>query len=130
MGVHISKVLSVQLDDWTEDQVQFMSGMGNCLANSFLEYHVPSTWLKPSNLEPRDYREAYIKAKYQDRAFEFRAHKKPVIKPPPTVDETSALMVGGGYDKNGGTLSQGMTEYIGFVNIVLVRGKGLVPAGF
>lgn len=38
-----------------------MAGMGNKLANSFLEYHVPSDWLKPSHLEPRDYRETYIK---------------------------------------------------------------------
>lgn len=38
-----------------------MAGMGNEMANSFLEYHVPSTWLKPSHLEPRDYRDAYIK---------------------------------------------------------------------
>ena len=44
-----------------------MSGMGNSLANSFLEYHVPSTWLKPSNLEPRDYREAYIKVSVRGR---------------------------------------------------------------
>ncbi|CAM9717026.1 unnamed protein product, partial [Sphacelaria rigidula] len=64
LGVHISKVLSVQLDDWTEDQVEYMAGMGNKLANSFLEYHVPGEWLKPSHLEPRDYRESYIKASY------------------------------------------------------------------
>lgn len=38
-----------------------MSAMGNSTANSFLEYHVPSTWLKPSHLEPREYRDAYIK---------------------------------------------------------------------
>ena len=42
-------------------QVDFMSGLGNKLANSFLEYHVPSSWQKPSHLEPRDYRESYIK---------------------------------------------------------------------
>lgn len=48
-------------------QVEFMSGMGNTLANSFLEYHVPSKWLKPSHLEPRDYREAYIKVLYSQK---------------------------------------------------------------
>lgn len=59
--MHISKVLSVQLDDWTEDRVEFMAGVGNQFANSFLEYHVPGDWLKPSHLEPRKYRESYIK---------------------------------------------------------------------
>ncbi|CAM9594469.1 unnamed protein product [Scytosiphon promiscuus] len=141
LGVHISKVLSVQLDDWTRDQVDFMSGMGNGMANSFLEYHVPHNWLKPSHLEPRDYREAYVKAKYQDRLFEFRAKKKPIIKPPPEVSQFSSssmsLSNGGGGEAGGAALErrvslsqQGMTEYIGFVNIVLVRGENLVSPGF
>ncbi|CAM9560760.1 unnamed protein product [Ectocarpus fasciculatus] len=136
--LHISKVLSVQLDDWTKAQVEFMAGMGNEMANSFLEYHVPSTWLKPSHLEPRDYRDAYIKAKYQSRLFEFRGKKKPVIKPPPPVDHGSMLLSGmdrdaggdGGGERVGSGVSHGMTEYIGFVNINLVRGENLVPAGF
>ncbi|CAM9451883.1 unnamed protein product, partial [Ectocarpus sp. 12 AP-2014] len=138
LGVHISKVLSVQLDDWTKAQVEFMAGMGNEMANSFLEYHVPSTWLKPSHLEPRDYRDAYIKAKYQSRLFEFRGKKKPVIKPPPPVDHASAMVAGvdgdaggdGTGERGGSGVSHGMTEYIGFVNINLVRGESLVHAGF
>ncbi|CAM9934475.1 unnamed protein product, partial [Ectocarpus sp. 4 AP-2014] len=138
LGVHISKVLSVQLDDWTKAQVEFMAGMGNEMANSFLEYHVPSTWLKPSHLEPRDYRDAYIKAKYQSRLFEFRGKKKPVIKPPPPVDHASAMVSGvdgdaggdGAGERGGSGMSHGMTEYIGFVNINLVRGESLVHAGF
>ncbi|CAM9942334.1 unnamed protein product [Ectocarpus sp. 8 AP-2014] len=138
LGVHISKVLSVQLDDWTKAQVEFMAGMGNEMANSFLEYHVPSTWLKPSHVEPRDYRDAYIKAKYQSRLFEFRGKKKPVIKPRPPVDHASAMVSGvdgdaggdGAGERGGSGVSHGMTEYIGFVNINLVRGESLVHAGF
>ena len=42
-------------------QVEFIAEMGNSMANSFLEYHVPSAWPKPSHLEPRDYRDCYIK---------------------------------------------------------------------
>ncbi|CAM9755817.1 unnamed protein product [Ascophyllum nodosum] len=133
LGVHISKVLSVQLDEWTDEQVDFMSGLGNKLANSFLEYHVPSSWQKPSHLEPRDYRESYIKAKYQDRLFEFRGRKNPVVKAPPAVDDSTMLVrelsIGASGSRNGRTLSQAMTEYIGFVNIVLIRGKHLVHSG-
>ena len=40
-----------------------MAEMGNGMANSFLEYHVPSAWPKPSHLEPRDYRDSYIKVR-------------------------------------------------------------------
>eukprot|EP00752_Nemacystus_decipiens_P009732 g8690.t2 len=132
LGVHISKVLSVQLDDWTADQVGFMAEMGNGVANSFLEYHVPSAWPKPSHLEPREYRDSYIKAKYEDRLFEFRCQKKPVIKPPPAVDMSLGVLdrSSGGALERRPSASQGMMEYIGFVNIVLVRGEDLVSAGF
>ena len=71
-------------------------------------------------------------AKYQDRLFEFRGQKKPVIKPPPAVDQSMGVgdgSAGGGLERRP-SLSQGMTEYIGFVNIVLVRGEELVPSGF
>lgn len=43
-----------------------MAGMGNKLVNSFLEYHVPHKWLKPSHLEPRDYRESYIRVSQEE----------------------------------------------------------------
>lgn len=48
-------------------QVEFMSGMGNSMVNSFLEYHVPKTWLKPSHLEPREYRDSYVKVRSHER---------------------------------------------------------------
>lgn len=77
-------------------------------------------------------------AKYQSRLFEFRGKKKPVIKPPPPVDHGSAMVSGldgdagvdGAGERGGSGVSHGMTEYIGFVNINLVRGENLVPAGF
>lgn len=77
-------------------------------------------------------------AKYQSRLFEFRGKKKPVIKPPPPVDHASAMVSGvdgdaggdGAGERGGSGVSHGMTEYIGFVNINLVRGESLVHAGF
>jgi len=79
-------------------------------------------------------------AKYQDRLFEFRGQKKPLIKPPPpAVDPVSMTSAngdasggggGGGLGERAASLNQGMTEYIGFVNIVLLRGKNLVSPGF
>ncbi|CAN0058540.1 unnamed protein product, partial [Discosporangium mesarthrocarpum] len=132
LGVHISQVLSCQLDDWTEDQVSFMAGVGNSLANAFLEYHVPEKWPKPSHLEPRDYRESYIKA-YQ--LFVFRVCKKPVIKPPPPVEEDEdTLEVGdvpfrcrAGSSPTISPSGEGMVEYIGFINIDLSRARDLLP---
>lgn len=60
-----------------------MSGMGNSMANSFLEYHVPGTWLKPSHLEPREYRDAYIKVRSAGRADEKGRVVNPIATPSP-----------------------------------------------
>ena len=55
------------------------------------------------------------------------------MKAPPAVDDSTMLVrelsIGASGSRNGRTLSQAMTEYIGFVNIVLIRGKHLVHSG-
>lgn len=48
----------------------------------------------------------------------------------PNGDASGGGGGGGGLVERSASLNQGMTEYIGFVNIVLVRGKNLVSAGF
>lgn len=90
--------------------------------------------LSPSAVPRSDFPPA-AKAKYQEREFQYRGRKKPVIKPPPPMEEASSPLTGTGVDFprslfSSGNLSHGMMEYIGFVNITLGRGKDLVPAGF
>jgi stromal membrane-associated protein len=122
LGTHISAVLSCQLDEWKPDQVSFMEHMGNEMANSFWEHHVPSEWPKPSDKEPRNYRELYIKAKYADRAFVYRLRKAPIIKQPPVSDPELDMET-----TTSKPTQVGMTEYSGFLNITLNRGKNLLP---
>ncbi len=47
LGVHISKVKSVDLDTWTTDQVQNMVKWGNSKANSYWESQLPSNFEPP-----------------------------------------------------------------------------------
>lgn len=64
--------------------------------------------------------------------FEFRGCKKPVIKPPPPVGDAGAHdeFETHGVVSSAPLSKHGMMEYIGFVSIMLSRGKDLVPAGF
>ena len=48
LGTHISKVKSLQLDQWTEENVQKMSEFGNIRCNAIWEAKVPSCWKRPN----------------------------------------------------------------------------------
>src|SRR4051812_46506898 len=42
LGTHISKVRSLDLDNWDNNMVQYMGTMGNIKANSYWEAKLPS----------------------------------------------------------------------------------------
>lgn len=70
LGVHISKPLSLFMDDWTEDQqATFLDVGGNDAVNATLEAHEAVLRRKPEATTPRQQRVAYIRSKYVDRAF-------------------------------------------------------------
>ena len=71
MGTHVSKVLSLTLDHWTEEAYAAMLAGGNEALNAELECHPAAADVKPDLEAEQDLRglEAYIRSKYVDRAF-------------------------------------------------------------
>ncbi|XP_024401754.1 ADP-ribosylation factor GTPase-activating protein AGD12 isoform X3 [Physcomitrium patens] len=70
LGVHISKVVSVTLDDWSDEQVDLMEAIGgNASANSVYEACMPSDVRKPSPDASVDERSEFIRRKYEDQEF-------------------------------------------------------------
>uniref|UniRef100_A0A8C4NG65 ArfGAP with GTPase domain, ankyrin repeat and PH domain 1 n=1 Tax=Eptatretus burgeri TaxID=7764 RepID=A0A8C4NG65_EPTBU len=69
LGTHLSRVRSLDLDDWPTELVAVMMTMGNALANSVWEGEVPSTATKPSPDSPREDKERWIRAKYEQCLF-------------------------------------------------------------
>ncbi|GMM37116.1 hypothetical protein DASC09_044410 [Saccharomycopsis crataegensis] len=60
MGTHISKVKSIDLDSWTDDQVQSMVAWGNEKANVYWEHNLPD------NHVPDDSKiQNFIRTKYE-----------------------------------------------------------------
>jgi len=66
LGVHISKVKSVNLDSWSPEQVAYMQLMGNSKARAVYEANLPDNFKRPhidSALE------AFVRAKYEHKKY-------------------------------------------------------------
>jgi len=66
LGVHISKVKSVNLDSWTPIQVSKMQIMGNSKARAVYEANVPEGFRRPQADSPLD---VFIRAKYEKKKY-------------------------------------------------------------
>lgn len=70
LGVHITKVLSVNLDDWTEEQVNNLAEMGgNIIANKKFEACNPTNVKKPRPDSSIEERSDFIRRKYELQQF-------------------------------------------------------------
>ncbi|NXG88293.1 SMAP2 protein, partial [Stercorarius parasiticus] len=90
LGVHISRVKSVNLDQWTQEQIQCMQEMGNGKANRLYEAYLPENFRRPQtdqhpfflcswgNMEAVEsfIRDKYEKKKYMDRSIDISAFRK------------------------------------------------------
>ncbi|ODV60493.1 ADP-ribosylation factor GTPase-activating protein, partial [Ascoidea rubescens DSM 1968] len=64
MGTHISKVRSVDLDSWNDEQVKSMIKWGNKKANHFWEYNLPDNYVPDQSKI-----ENFIRTKYDLRKW-------------------------------------------------------------
>uniref|UniRef100_A0A1I8HQR3 Centaurin-gamma-1A n=1 Tax=Macrostomum lignano TaxID=282301 RepID=A0A1I8HQR3_9PLAT len=71
LGTHLSRVRSLNLDDWPANNVLVMRAIGNRLANSVWEACLdPASGVyKPNADSPRELKEQFIRAKYERREF-------------------------------------------------------------
>lgn len=66
LGVHISKVRSVNLDSWTAEQIASMQAMGNNKARAVYEANLPTGFRRP---QADSALESFIRAKYEQRKW-------------------------------------------------------------
>ncbi|XP_061870583.1 stromal membrane-associated protein 2 isoform X2 [Colius striatus] len=78
LGVHISRVKSVNLDQWTQEQIQCMQEMGNGKANRLYEAYLPENFRRPQTDQAVEsfIRDKYEKKKYMDRSIDISAFRK------------------------------------------------------
>ncbi|KAI5638355.1 putative GTPase activating protein for arf domain-containing protein [Phthorimaea operculella] len=80
LGVHVSRVKSVNLDSWTPEQVVSLQQMGNSRARAVYEANLPDSFRRPQNDSSL---EAFIRAKYEHKKY---IAKEWVPPPPPKVN--------------------------------------------
>uniref|UniRef100_A0A665UPU6 Arf-GAP with GTPase, ANK repeat and PH domain-containing protein 1-like n=1 Tax=Echeneis naucrates TaxID=173247 RepID=A0A665UPU6_ECHNA len=68
LGTHLSRVRSLDLDDWPGELTQVLAAIGNHMANSIWESRTQGR-TKPTPQATREERESWIRAKYELRAF-------------------------------------------------------------
>uniref|UniRef100_A0A8C4FGN6 Arf-GAP with GTPase, ANK repeat and PH domain-containing protein 1 n=1 Tax=Catagonus wagneri TaxID=51154 RepID=A0A8C4FGN6_9CETA len=68
LGTHLSRVRSLDLDDWPIELIKVMSSIGNELANSVWEESSQGR-PKPSLDSTREEKERWIRAKYEQKLF-------------------------------------------------------------
>jgi len=111
LGSHISKVLSVELDDWTESDTQSVLAIGNTKSNH--EHKVHSSY-KLDATTPQTIREEYIRAKYTGTPFTPPSHAE--LKEEKKKDEKQMHKAKGGQ----ALVSEGVLK------ILLIEGRNLV----
>lgn len=141
LGVHISKVLSVTLDNWTDDEVDSMVDVGgNAAANAIYEAFLPENFQKPGPEAPSEERSYFIRQKYELQEF---------LKPSLRIASSVSSNINSSFSSNmsssfqskpssnklnpglGKKLSSkiyqdvGMTEFVGLLKVKVVKGTNL-----
>uniref|UniRef100_UPI0037E812AE stromal membrane-associated protein 1-like isoform X2 n=1 Tax=Semicossyphus pulcher TaxID=241346 RepID=UPI0037E812AE len=92
LGVHISRVKSVNLDQWTPEQIQSMVDMGNSRARKLYEAHLPESFRRPQTDQAVEVfiRDKYERKKYYDVEALAAAPKSSEAAPPSSSPSSQA----------------------------------------
>ncbi|XP_047190695.1 stromal membrane-associated protein 1 isoform X11 [Scophthalmus maximus] len=109
LGVHISRVKSVNLDQWTPEQIQSMVDMSNARARQLYEAHLPESFRRPQTDQAVEVfiRDKYERKKYFDKealttAPQSECRASPKKSTEPAVDLLGLDAPGGGGKSSGG----------------------------
>ncbi|KAL5263982.1 hypothetical protein ACHWQZ_G005171 [Mnemiopsis leidyi] len=69
LGVHISKVRSIELDIWEHEQCLLMLRLGNAKVNTIFEHLIVDPYRKPGIASNLAEKEVWIRAKYDEKLF-------------------------------------------------------------
>ncbi|KAJ1703474.1 hypothetical protein LUZ63_003253 [Rhynchospora breviuscula] len=127
LGTHISKVLSVTLDEWTEDQIDSMLQVGgNSYANTVYEAFLPKDYVKPTANSSNEERTDFIRAKYEMQEF-----VKPSLRIVSSKSSTDSPMGSKhGHASQSFKSEVGMIEFIGILKIKVTKGTNLAIRDF
>lgn len=127
LGTHISKVLSVTLDDWSDDEIDSMVEVGgNSSANSIYEAFIPEGYAKPGPDASHELRAKFIRAKYELQEF-LKPSLRIVSLPSEKSSRQSSFSrkIMDSFRSNSSHNSEGMVEFIGLLKVKVIKGTNL-----
>ncbi|KAG7492864.1 hypothetical protein MATL_G00018690 [Megalops atlanticus] len=91
LGVHISRVKSVNLDQWTPEQIQSVQEMGNTRARQLYEANLPDNFRRPQTDQAVEFfiRDKYERKKYYDKNAANGTSKSSDAAAPPVSSPSS-----------------------------------------
>ncbi|CAL0334499.1 unnamed protein product [Lupinus luteus] len=111
LGTHISKVLSVTLDEWSDDEIDVMIEVGgNSSANSIYEAYIPEGYTRPGPDASPEQRAKFIRSKYEHQ--EFLKPSLRIVSGESSIEPSSQNM-------------EGMVEFIGMLKVKVIEGRNL-----
>ncbi|XP_068654066.1 ADP-ribosylation factor GTPase-activating protein AGD12-like [Aristolochia californica] len=125
LGTHISKVLSVTLDEWSDDEIDAMFEVGgNSSANAIYEAYIPKGFLKPRPDSSHEDRLKFVRSKYELQEF-----LKPSLRilsfskrSANNVRKSSLESI---RDSDTSKEMAGMVEFIGVLKVKVIKGTNL-----
>ncbi|XVE89364.1 hypothetical protein DITRI_Ditri19aG0195900 [Diplodiscus trichospermus] len=127
LGTHISKVLSVALDEWSDGEIDAMIEVGgNSAANAIYEAYIPEGYSKPGPDASHNDRRRFIRSKYELQEF-----LKPSLRITSGKSSTDSIRssfsskILDSFRLKPSEESEGMVEFIGLLKVKVVKGTNL-----
>lgn len=125
LGTHVSKVLSISLDKWSDEEIDSMIEVGgNAAANAVYEAYIPSGISKPGPEASNEERTNFIRSKYEFQEFlkpSLRILSTHSVKSSFRSDSTEPVESSNSFSQR----LEGMVEFIGIVKVKVVKGTNL-----
>ncbi|KAG4177863.1 hypothetical protein ERO13_A10G004100v2 [Gossypium hirsutum] len=126
LGTHISKVLSVTLDEWSNEQIDAMSEVGgNSAANAIYEAHIPEGFSKPGPDAGIEERKRFIRSKYELQEFMKSSLRISTGKSSPSFKLIFSSKFMDSFRIKPTDDEDGMVEFIGLLKVTVVKGTNL-----
>ncbi|GAB2280857.1 Probable ADP-ribosylation factor GTPase-activating protein agd13 [Dionaea muscipula] len=128
LGTHISKVLSVTLDEWSDEDVDSMMEVGgNAAANAIYEAFIPEGYTKPGPNASHDVRLKFIRSKYELQ--EFLKPSLRIVSGKNSLQPSFSRKLMNSFRSSNSSKrsdsSEGMVEFIGVLKIKVVKGTNM-----
>ncbi|KAG6583853.1 ADP-ribosylation factor GTPase-activating protein AGD12, partial [Cucurbita argyrosperma subsp. sororia] len=130
LGTHISKVLSITLDEWSDDEIDAMIEVGgNGSANAIYEAFIPVGYTKPGPSASHEDRSRFVRSKYELQEFlkpslrivSNNSSKEP--EEPSYFEEIVDSFRSSNSSKK--SPQEGMVEFMGLLKVKVIKGTNL-----